>query len=117
MRSFRNQDREVALSRSPEAHRYWRAEYDALIASLDDATRSLFAELAHRGLLDNTIVIITSDHGEQFGEHGKCCHMNTLYRAVLEVPLLIRFPPGVPANQLIPDAGEPSRHTAHGARL
>ncbi len=89
-------------SRTPEAHRYWRAEYDALIASLDDATRRLFAELAHRGLLDNTIVIITSDHGEQFGEHGKCCHMNTLYRAVLEVPLLIRFPPAVPANQSIP---------------
>jgi len=90
------------VSRTPEAHRYWRAEYDALIASLDDATRSLLAELAHRGLLDNTIVIITSDHGEQFGEHGRCCHMNTLYRAVLEVPLLIRFPPAVPANQSIP---------------
>jgi arylsulfatase A-like enzyme len=88
--------------RTPEAQRYWRDEYDALIASLDDATRSLFAELARRGLLDHTIVIITSDHGEQFGEHGKLFHMNSLYRVLLEVPLLIRFPPAVPANRSIP---------------
>ena len=54
-----------------------------------------------RGLLDHTIVIITSDHGEQFGEHGKLFHMNSLYRVLLEVPLLIRFPPsraGQPVN-------------------
>ncbi|HSR90758.1 MAG TPA: sulfatase-like hydrolase/transferase, partial [Gemmatimonadales bacterium] len=88
--------------RTPEEQQYWRDEYDALIASMDDATRSLFAELARRGLLDHTIVIITSDHGEQFGEHGKVFHMNSLYRVLLEVPLLIRFPPAVPANQLIP---------------
>ena len=86
--------------RTPEAQRYWRDEYDALIASLDDATRSLFAELAHRGLLDHTIVIITSDHGEQFGEHGKVFHMNSLYRVLLRCPS-DRFPPAVPANQLI----------------
>jgi len=88
---------------TPEVRRYWRAEYDALIASLDDATRTLFSELARRGVLDNTIVIITSDHGELHGEHGLRGHMNALYRPLLEVPLLIRFPRAVPANQTIPN--------------
>jgi arylsulfatase A-like enzyme len=51
--------------------------------------------------LDNTVVIITSDHGDQFGEHGKWFHMNSLYRVLLEVPLLIRYPQGVPQDTVI----------------
>ena len=43
--------------------------YDESIAYLDHQLGLLFDELARRGVLDNTIVIITSDHGEQFGEH------------------------------------------------
>ena len=89
------------VHRTPAEQAFWRAEYDGLIASMDDATSSLFKQLESRGLLDNTIVIITSDHGEQFGERGLSEHMNSLYRELLQVPLLIRFPPGVPRGRVV----------------
>jgi len=78
-----------------------RGAYDALIASLDDATRHLFDGLAQRGLLDSTIVIIVSDHGEMFGEHGLYRHMNGLYLELLQVPLLIRYPASVPQGEVV----------------
>jgi arylsulfatase A-like enzyme len=77
--------------------------YDGLIASMDDATRQLVEGLASRGLLDNTIVIVTSDHGEQFGEHGRTHHMNSLYREALQVPLLVRYPATVPRGRVVGD--------------
>jgi len=78
-----------------------RGAYDALIASLDDATRHLFGGLASRQLLDSTIVIIVSDHGEMFGEHGLYRHMNGLYLELLQVPLLIRYPASVPQGEVV----------------
>jgi hypothetical protein len=56
----------------------------------------LLGELKARGALDNTVVIVTSDHGEQFGEHGLFLHGNSLYQPLLHVPLVIRYPPAVP---------------------
>ena len=70
--------------------------YDAMIEELDTELGKLFDELNRRGILDNTIIIISSDHGEQFGEHSVMGHGNSLYLPVLHVPLLIRFPPAVP---------------------
>ncbi|HSR91231.1 MAG TPA: sulfatase-like hydrolase/transferase, partial [Gemmatimonadales bacterium] len=49
----------------------------------------------------NTIVIITSDHGEQFGEHELLGHGNSLYAQVLHVPLVIVYPPKVPAGAIV----------------
>jgi len=46
-------------------------------------------------------VILTADHGEQFGEHGLFLHGNSLYQPLLDVPLLIRFPAAVPAGRRI----------------
>jgi arylsulfatase A-like enzyme/chromate transport protein ChrA len=75
--------------------------YDGAIAYLDDQLNRLLGELQARGVLDNTIVIVTSDHGEQFGEHGLFLHANSLYRPLLHVPLVIRYPRAVPAGQRI----------------
>ncbi len=72
--------------------------YDAAIAYLDAELDRLFRELARRGLLDRTVVVVTSDHGEQFGEHGLKGHANSLYLPLLEVPLVLRYPPRVPAG-------------------
>jgi arylsulfatase A-like enzyme len=55
-------------------------------------------EMQQRGWLDNTIVVITSDHGELFGEHGLWEHHNSLYRPVIHVPLILWYPPAVPQN-------------------
>lgn len=75
--------------------------YDAAIVYLDSQLGRLFDELQLRGYLENTIVIVTSDHGELFGEHGLFAHGNSLYLPLLHVPLIISYPGGVPGGQSI----------------
>jgi arylsulfatase A-like enzyme len=66
--------------------------YDASIASLDEELGDLVEALDARGVLRNTVVIVTSDHGEQFGEHNLFLHGNSLYLPLLHVPLWILAP-------------------------
>jgi arylsulfatase A-like enzyme len=66
--------------------------YDGALAYLDHHVGLLLAELERRGILDNTVVIITSDHGEEFGEHGVYEHGYSLYRSGVHVPLIIVAP-------------------------
>jgi arylsulfatase A-like enzyme len=75
--------------------------YDAAIAYLDDEIGKLLGRLDARGRLDNTIVVITSDHGEEFGENGHYWHGQSLYNAAVHVPLLIVYPPTVPAGRRV----------------
>jgi arylsulfatase A-like enzyme len=75
--------------------------YDGALAYCDHHLGELLAELARRSLDRNTILIVTSDHGESLGEHGLIVHRNALYREVLHVPLVIRWPGRVPAGQRI----------------
>ncbi len=72
--------------------------YDNSLAYLDDRLGRLFAELDERGVLDNTLVVVTSDHGEEFGEHGLMFHGHTLYLPALHVPLVLSLPGRVPAG-------------------
>lgn len=72
--------------------------YDGAINYLDVQVDSLLRSLAQRGDLANTIVVVTSDHGELFGEHGVIAHGNNLYLPVLHVPLLIIAPGRAPAG-------------------
>jgi arylsulfatase A-like enzyme len=73
-----------------------RDRYEGGIAYIDHELTSLLAELRRRGVLDRTILVITSDHGEQFGEHGKRNHTNSLYIQATHVPLVMRYPPSIP---------------------
>jgi arylsulfatase A-like enzyme len=75
--------------------------YDGAISYVDDEIKRLFAELETRGLLENSVVIITSDHGEAFGEHGFLQHSASLYLPELHVPLIIWGPEYVPAGRSI----------------
>jgi len=75
--------------------------YDGGIAYLDRETDRLLRTLEQRGLLENTVVVITSDHGELFGEHGVAGHGTSLYREATDVPLVIIAPGRVPAGKLI----------------
>jgi arylsulfatase A-like enzyme len=81
-----------------------RQLYDAELEYLDQQLGRLFTELGRRGELDNTIVIVTADHGEQFGERGMSGHGNTLYFALLHVPLIIRFDGHVPVSRRVREA-------------
>jgi arylsulfatase A-like enzyme len=73
--------------------------YDGAIAYVDHHIDQLLGELQARGLAENTLVVITSDHGESFGEHGLLQHTNSLYREVIHVPLIIWWPGRVPEGK------------------
>jgi arylsulfatase A-like enzyme len=66
--------------------------YDESIRYLDHEIGSLLDSLERRNRLKNTLVIITSDHGESWGEHGLMFHGQSLYRELTRVPLIIRDP-------------------------
>jgi arylsulfatase A-like enzyme len=66
--------------------------YDNCLAYLDGQLGELFEELQRRGELDRTLVIVTSDHGEGFGEHDLFEHGESLYRTEIGVPLVIVAP-------------------------
>jgi len=75
--------------------------YRGAIRYLDDTMDQLLEELDHRGLLESTIVVITSDHGDLFGEYGRTGHGNGLYPPLLHVPLLVLNAPGaVPGTRV-----------------
>lgn len=75
--------------------------YDGSIAYVDDQIKELFNQLEQRGLLENTVVIITSDHGELFGEHGLLQHSASLYLQEIHVPLIVWGPEYVPIGKPI----------------
>jgi arylsulfatase A-like enzyme len=81
-------------SLGPEQRRGEEYAYQGAIAYLDACLGRILDGLRARGLLENTVIIVTSDHGEHFGEHGLRDHGNSLYRALLHVPLVIRLPGG-----------------------
>lgn len=74
------------------------AAYDGAIAYVDDQVNQLIEQLRARGLLENSVVVITSDHGEHFGDHGLLDHGNSMYRTLLHVPLLLLNPGTQPAT-------------------
>jgi len=66
--------------------------YDAEIYEADQDVKRVFKILKKNRLLDDTIIIITADHGEEFMEHGNIDHGSTLYDEVVHVPLIMRIP-------------------------
>lgn len=66
--------------------------YDNCLAYLDLQIDGLLGDLALRHKLDDTLVIITADHGEHFGEHGLYGHASSLYDQELHVPLIVLLP-------------------------
>jgi choline-sulfatase len=73
--------------------------YDASLLELDSMLESLLTRLQQQGLLDQTLVIITADHGELLGEHHLLDHQFSLYAAVTHVPLILWGPELVGAGR------------------
>jgi arylsulfatase A-like enzyme len=76
--------------------------YDSSVLAIDASIREMLEQMRAQGLLENTLIVITADHGEQFGEHGLLDHGNSLYRPLLHVPLILWWPGHVPAGLRIP---------------
>ena len=72
--------------------------YDAGLKYDDDMLAQLMRQLEQRGLAKNTVVIVTSDHGESLGQHGLNTHGRALYWELLRVPLVIWYPDHIPAS-------------------
>ncbi len=70
---------------------YIRGTYDAGLAQLDEAISRLFDELSDREILEDALVIVTSDHGEEFKQHQSMLHMQ-YFDEVMRVPLIITLP-------------------------
>lgn len=66
--------------------------YDEEISYFDGVFRRLLATLVERGLLDRTLIVLASDHGEEFLEHGHIKHCRGLWDTVTHVPLILRIP-------------------------
>lgn len=75
------------------------ATYDATLVELDDLLRNLLDALDAKGDLNNTLIILTSDHGEHLGEHHMFDHQYSLYEPVLHVPLVMRYAPAFEAGR------------------
>jgi len=71
--------------------------YDGTIMYVDQTLESLFQKLKKLDILDNTFIIVTADHGEEFKEHGEFSHKAKLYDELIHVPLILSAP-GLPSN-------------------
>ena len=93
-------DREELLARmrqwSADDRRHVRSLYDGELAFTDTAIGALLDGLGERGLRRKTLVILLSDHGEEFFEHGAFGHGHSLFREVLRVPLIFSLPGTLP---------------------
>ena len=78
-----------------------RAMYDAEVSYVDAQLERLFRKLADLNMIDRTVIIVTSDHGEAFREHGLMGHGLDLYNESLHVPWIVRFPRQIPRGSVI----------------
>ncbi len=74
--------------------------YDGEVAALDTEIAALFAELDRLGFLRDAVVVITADHGEEFGEHAEFLHGLTLWNPSLRIPLIMAGP-GIASGQTV----------------
>jgi arylsulfatase A-like enzyme len=84
-----------AMPLPDEVARHVVALYDGEIRYTDDQIGRVLDRLREDGRLDDTIVAVFSDHGEEFKEHGSFGHGGTLYSEVTRVPLILRYPPRI----------------------
>lgn len=90
---------------SAKALKHLTEHYDAELRYADYVAEQMAGELRAKGLWDSTLFIVTSDHGENIGDHGLMNHQFCLYETLVRVPLLIHypecFPPGSQEKSLV----------------
>ena len=76
----------------PEEREHFVSQYDSAIRYLDSQLARLVSQLKDLGLFQNSLIVITSDHGEAFGEHNRIGHSHSAYESEVHVPLIIKYP-------------------------
>jgi len=89
------------LNATPSDVEFLLSLYDAEIRYTDDTLGHLIDALRERGLLENTAIVVTADHGEEFKDHGGKGHQHTLYEELIHVPLILWQPGRVPRGKVI----------------
>jgi len=79
--------------------------YLAEVRYVDDEIGRFFAALKEQGIYDDALIIVTSDHGEEFWEHNGFEHGHTLYNEVIHVPLIVKAPGGQPRGVVAQPVG------------
>lgn len=79
-------------------HFYIKALYKAEVESVDERVGCIIQALKHRKLLEKTFIVLTADHGEMFGEHGRLGHGHDYYEELIHIPLII-MGPGIPQGK------------------
>ena len=77
------------------------ALYDGEIRWTDSFVGKLMADLEAWGIADDTIVVVTSDHGTEFWEHGSIAHRTTLFDEQVHIPLVLRYPGRLPEGRRV----------------
>ena len=85
----------------PYQTRYAKAPYDGEIAYVDSVMGKFFRQLKAAGVYDNTVIALTSDHGESLGAHGENTHGIFIYDETIHVPLVIKLPHGATTGKRI----------------
>jgi arylsulfatase A-like enzyme/cytochrome c-type biogenesis protein CcmH/NrfG len=83
---------------SPYSEEYKDRPYDGEIAFADSQAGRLIRELKDKGVYQNTVIVLTGDHGESLGEHGEKTHGFFIYNATLHIPVILRLPGGPAAR-------------------
>lgn len=83
-----------AVDLTPETAKVFRAMYYLNAAWADQMLGRMLEALKRSGQWDNTLLVVTADHGEEFGESGQIAHGGNLGRQLVEVPLVIKLPKG-----------------------
>jgi arylsulfatase A-like enzyme len=77
------------------------ALYDGEVRFTDEHLGKIIGDLSSLNILDNTMIAVTSDHGDEFFEHGWKGHRESLYDEVVLVPMVVRYPKSIPANTVV----------------
>jgi len=91
-KSFVHEVNEGRRAVADRERRYLLAQYDGEIAYLDSQIGAFFEELKEIGVFDDSLIILTSDHGELFAEHGLVHHPRVLFQELIRVPLIVKPP-------------------------
>ena len=86
--------------RTPEDRAWLKLLYDGEVRYVDDNIDRLIANVKDLGIYDDALIVLTSDHGEEFWDHGNWEHGHTLYNELVTVPLLIKLPGGAPKGEV-----------------
>lgn len=96
--------RPPAVVFDPDDQRRLVALHDGEITQHDHYLGTFIERLVDLGVWEDTLLVVTSDHGEEFNDHGSWGHGHSIYQELLHVPLMFRLPSTVPAGQVVNDA-------------